>query len=158
MPTRRSPKCVPPAPPTLFVFGVGAGRTTVAALDAAGDLVSQFDVTVQTSNFGAAQAQTEIARLVPAATSASAPCPPTLMLSGSVENPADAAQAVAVAKAFTVEKQTVENQISVRSSVQVTLQVRIVEMSRSLSRNLGVNWQALGNIGQIGKLPALAAP
>lgn len=145
----------PASASTLFVFGVGAGRTTVAAMDANGALVSQFDVTVQTSGFGAAQAQTEIARLVPHSHVSVRSLPTSLMLSGSVESPADAAQAVAVAKAFTVDKQTVENQITVRSSIQVTLQVRIVEMSRTLSRKLGVNWQALGNIGQIGALPAL---
>jgi pilus assembly protein CpaC len=83
--------------------------------------------------------------------------PSGLMLTGTVENPADAAQAVAVAKAFAAEKQAVENQISVRSSVQITLQVRIAEMSRTLSRKLGINWQALGNIGMIGSLPALTA-
>jgi pilus assembly protein CpaC len=146
----------PASASALFIYGVGAGRTTVAALDAAGALIAQFNVTVQTSNFGAAQAQAEIARLVPHSHVSVRSLPTTLMLSGSVENPADAAQAVAVAQAFAVEKQTVENQMSVRSSVQVTLQVRIVEMSRTLSRQLGVNWQALGNIGQIGKLPALS--
>lgn len=145
----------PASSTTLFVFGVGAGRTTVAAMDANGGLVSQFDVTVQTSGFGAAQAQAEIAKLVPHSHVSVRSLPTSLMLSGSVESPSDAAQAVAVAKAFTVEKQTVENQMTVRSSVQVTLQVRIVEISRSLSRKLGVNWQALGNIGQIGALPAL---
>jgi pilus assembly protein CpaC len=147
----------PASATTLFMFGVGAGRTTVAAMDANGGVVSQFEVTVQTSNFGAVQAQAEIARLVPHSHVSVRSLPTSLMLSGSVENPADAAQAVAVAKAFTVEKQTVENQLSVRSSVQVTLQVRIVEMSRTLSRKLGINWQALGNIGQIGALPALIA-
>jgi pilus assembly protein CpaC len=145
----------PASASTLFIFGVGAGRTTVAALDANGSLVSQFDVTVQTSNFGAAQAQTEIARLVPLSRVSVRSLPTTLMLTGSVESPADAARVVAVAKAFAIEKQTVENQLTVRSSVQVTLKVRIVEISRTLSRKMGVNWQALGNIGQIGALPAL---
>jgi pilus assembly protein CpaC len=39
--------------------------------------------------------------------------------------------------------------------VQVTLNVRIAEMSRNVVRNLGVNWSALGSIGSIGHLPAL---
>jgi pilus assembly protein CpaC len=145
----------PASPSTLFVFGVAAGRTTVAALDSNGGLVSQFEVTVQTSDYGASQAQAEIARLVPNSNIHVRSLPTTLMLSGSVESPADAARAVAVAKAFAVEKQTVENQMTVRSSLQVTLKVRIVEMSRSLSRKLGINWQALGNFGQIGALPAV---
>lgn len=145
----------PASPSTLFVFGVGAGRTTVAAMDSNGALVSQFDVTVQTSDYGASQAQAEIRRLVPNSDIHVRSLPTTLMLSGSVDSPADAARAVAVAKAFAVDKQTVENQLTVRSSMQVTLKVRIVEMSRSLSRKLGINWQALGNLGQIGSLPAL---
>jgi pilus assembly protein CpaC len=145
----------PASPTTLFVFGVGAGRTTVAALDASGGLVTQFDVTVQPSTFGAVAAESEIARMLPGSHIRVRAMPTGLMLSGSVENPAEAAQAVAVAKAYAAEKQTVENQIAVRSSVQITLQVRIAEMTRTLSRGLGVDWQALGSIGQIGKLPAL---
>lgn len=147
----------PASPSTLFIFGVGVGRTTVAALDAAGGLVTQFEVTVQPSSFNANQAQSEIAHILPRSHIMVRAMPTGLMLSGTVENPADAAQAVAVAKAFAADKQTVENQITVRSSVQITLQVRIAEMSRTLSRKLGINWQALGNIGQIGSLPALTA-
>jgi pilus assembly protein CpaC len=147
----------PASPTTLFIFGVGVGRTTVAALNAAGDLVSQYDVTVQTSNFGATQAEQEILRVLPRSHIRVRALPTGLMLTGTVENPSDAAQAVAVAKAFATNKQVVENQITVRSSVQITLQVRIAEMSRSLSRKLGVSWQALGNIGQIGALPAFLA-
>ena len=147
----------PASPTTLFVFGVASGRTTVAALNADGGLVSQFDVTVQPSNFGAVEAESEIVRLLPRSHIRVRALPTGLMLSGSAESPSDAAQAVAVAKAFTADKQTVENQIAVRSSVQITLQVRIAEMSRTLSRKLGANWQALGNIGRIGSLPALVA-
>ena len=147
----------PASPSTLFIFGVGAGRTTVAALDASGGLVTQFDVTVQPSKFGATEAEAEIARMLPRSHIRVRSLPTGLMLSGTVEAPADAAQAVAIAKAFAADKQVVENQIAVRSSVQITLQVRIAEMSRTLSRGLGIDWQALGNIGQIGKVPAFGA-
>ena len=146
----------PASPTTLFIFGVAAGRTTVAALDSAGGLVAQFDVTVQTSTFGAVGAEAEIQRLLPRSHVRVRALPTGLMLSGTVENPSDAAQSVAVARAFATDKQLVENQITVRSSVQITLQVRIAEMSRTLSRGLGIGWQALGNVGQIGKLPALS--
>ncbi len=101
----------PASASALFIYGVGAGRTTVAALDAEGGLVSQFNVTVQSSNFGAAQAQAEIARLLPTSHISVRSLPTSLMLSGTAESPSDAAQAVAVAQAFTAEKQTVENQI-----------------------------------------------
>jgi pilus assembly protein CpaC len=45
----------------------------------------------------------------------------------------------------------------VSSSLQVNLRVRVAEMSRNLVRQLGVNWQALGNIGTIGKFPVFPA-
>src|SRR5262245_36197752 len=54
----------PASASSLFVFGVGAGHTTVAALDNNGRPVAQFDITVQPSNFGASQAQGTIARMV----------------------------------------------------------------------------------------------
>lgn len=147
----------PASPSTLFIFGVAAGHTTVAALDATGGLITQFEVTVQTSKFGANEAEAEIARVLQRGHVTVRALPSGLMLSGTVESPADAAQAVAVAKALATKEQAVDNQITVRSSVQITLQVRIAEMSRTLTRKLGVNWQALGNIGQIGALPVLVA-
>jgi pilus assembly protein CpaC len=147
----------PASPSTLFIFGVGAGHTTVAALDSNGGLVTQFEITVQPSRFGASEAEAEINRTLPRSHVRVRSLPTGMMLTGTVESPTDAAQAVAIAKAFAADKQTVENQITVRSSVQITLQVRIAEMSRSLSRKLGVTWQTLGNIGQIGFLPALTA-
>ena len=50
-----------------------------------------------------------------------------------------------------------DNRLSVAASLQVNLRVRIAEMSRNLIRQLGVNWEALGNIGTIGKFPVFPA-
>jgi hypothetical protein len=55
----------PASATTLFVFGVGPGHTTVAALDSAGHLIAQYEVTVSPSYFGANQAQATIARMIP---------------------------------------------------------------------------------------------
>jgi pilus assembly protein CpaC len=139
---------------SLFVFGVAAGHTTVAALDSAGHTIAQYDVTVQPSAFGAMQAQSMISRLVAGSRVKVEPQAKGMLLSGMVGSAADAAQAVAIAKGYLSDTQTVENQISITSPIQVTLRVRIAEVSREVIRNLGVNWQALGTIGSIGKLPA----
>ncbi|MGH7044468.1 MAG: pilus assembly protein N-terminal domain-containing protein, partial [Acetobacteraceae bacterium] len=55
----------PAGPSTLFVFGVGAGRTTIAALGTDGRLIGAYDVTVQPSEFSARSVAAEIAHLVP---------------------------------------------------------------------------------------------
>lgn len=132
---------------SLFVFGVAAGHTTVAALDAGGHLLAQYDLTVQPSAFGAMAAQGMIARLVPGSRVQVQAQQKGLMLTGSVDSPQDAAQAVAIAKGYS-DSASIDNEITIMSPVQVTLNVRIAQMSRQVVRNLGVNWQAIGNLGK----------
>jgi pilus assembly protein CpaC len=141
---------------TLFIFGVGPGHTTVAALDDTGAAVAEYDVTVRPSVFLSGQAERAIAQVMPNSHVRVIPQPKGLLVSGRINNPQDAARVLAVAKSFLPEGQTVEDQLAVDSPVQVTLRVRIAEMSRSVTRNLGINWQALGTIGSIGKFPALS--
>ena len=143
----------PASTSSLFVFGVGPGRTTVAALDADGKPVAQLQITVHPSGFAAREVAAALARLAPGGDVHVAQEANGLLLSGSVATPADAAHAVAVARGFVPAGQTVENELAVQSSTQVTLQVRIVQMSRSIGDKLGINWSALGTIGSIAKLP-----
>ena len=145
----------PASAASLFIFGVAAGHTTVAALDTAGHTIAQYDVTVQPSAFGAVQTQAMIARLVPGSRVKVEAQQKGMLLSGFVGSAADAAQAVAIAKGYVGDNQTVENQISISSPIQVTLRVRVAEISREVVQNLGVNWSSLGTIGSIAKLPAV---
>lgn len=146
----------PASATSLFVFGVGVGQTTVAALDATGHLISQYEVTVQPSPFRALQAQAAIRRLMPGSQVKAQAQATGLLLSGRVDSPEDASQAIAIASGYLGEHQTVQNQLTVRSTIQVTLRVRIAEMSREVVQNLGINWQGLGSIGSIGKVPGLS--
>jgi len=147
----------PASASTLFVFGVGPGHTTVAALDNQGHLIAQYEISVLPSHFNASEAQAAITRTLPGSRITVRATSKGLLLSGQADNPGDAAQAAALAQGYVSASQTVENQITIQSSIQVTLQVRIAEMSRQVVRNLGVNWQALGNIGKIGPIfPALS--
>ena len=144
----------PAGPTTLFVFGVGPGRTTIAALGAGGALIGTYAITVEPSDFGSATAGQQIAQMVPGAHIRVQVQPKGLLLSGWTETPEQAARAVAIAQGFLEKGQTLQDQIVVRASTQVTLQVRIVQMSRSISDNLGINWQALGSLGNIGTIGA----
>ena len=138
----------PAAANSLFIFGVGAGHTTVAALDTEGHVLAQYDLTVQPSAFGANSAQAMISRLVPGSHVQVRAQQKGLLLTGSVESPQDAAQAVAIAKGYSGDTPNVDNELTITAPVQVTLNVRIAQMSRQVVRNLGINWQALGNIGK----------
>lgn len=145
----------PASPDALFVFGVGPGRTTVAALDAKGHVLAEQLVSVAPSGYAAAQAQAAIARLLPGSAIRVAQSGSKLLLTGPVATPAQAARAVALARGFAADDKAVVDELTVKAHTQVTLAVRIVEMDRSVTRSLGVNWSALGTLGRIGKLPAV---
>ena len=80
-----------------------------------------------------------------------------LAISGQVKTAADADRVMQIVRGYLPAGQTVDNRLSVAASIQVNLRVRIAEMSRNLVRQLGVNWEALGNIGTIGKFPVFPA-
>lgn len=138
----------PASSTTIFVFGVAPGRTSVAALDGSGHPVGVYDITVTPSAYGQNQASQAIARLLPGQAVHVAAAPNGLVLTGTVNNAMDAQTAVTTAESFLTGGQTVDNQLLVLGSIQVNLRVRIAEMSRSVTRALGINWSALGNIGQ----------
>lgn len=145
----------PASATSLFLFGITSGRTTVAAMDNDGHTLAQYDLTVEPQAYGARQAEAMIARLVSGSHIKVLPQGKGFILTGLANTPQDAAQAVTIAKGFAGDGQAVDNEVSVMSPTQVTLNVRIAEMSRTVIRNLGVNWQSIGSIGSIASLPAL---
>jgi pilus assembly protein CpaC len=145
----------PASPSTLFVFGTAPGRTTVAALDAAGHVVAQYDLTVRPSGYGAAEAEAAIARALPGEDIHVDTLGNGLSVSGQVATAADAERVLGIARAYTTDKQTVDNRLSVAGAIQVTLRVRIAEMSRSVSREFGVNWQAIQGLGKYAQIGLL---
>jgi pilus assembly protein CpaC len=138
----------PASAKTLFVFGTAPGRTTLAALDEAGHMVAQYQLTVRPSAYNSAEASAAIARALPGSNIRVDTLPNGLGITGEVATAADAARATELARAFLVDKQTIENRLTVASSTQISLRVRIAEMSRSVSRELGVNWTAIPGIGK----------
>jgi pilus assembly protein CpaC len=79
----------------------------------------------------------------------------SLTITGTVQSAADADRVMQIVRGYAPAGQTVDNRLSVAGNIQVNLRVRIAEMSRNLLRQLGVNWEALGNIGRIGVFPAV---
>ncbi|MBV9783510.1 MAG: type II and III secretion system protein family protein [Acidisphaera sp.] len=136
----------PASPTSLFVFGVAPGRTTVAAMDNAGKVIAQYEVTVRTSGYGAAEASSAITKLLPGRNVQIQQTPSGLVMTGTVSSPEEADRAVNAARGYLQPKQTIDNRLNVSAPVQVTLHVRIAEMSREVSRNIGINWQAVGAV------------
>ncbi len=157
----------PASPTSLFLMGVSAGRTTVIATNDTGAAIVQYDVTITpgsasqpvampgpgggpapTSAISSATAQAiqaMIAQTVQGASNVRARGAGTdLILSGTVPNAGAAQQAEAIARGYVAEKSTVIDELTVLSGLQVNVRVRIAEIDRQITRQLGFNWQALG--------------
>ena len=71
----------------------------------------------------------------------------TFLLTGTVAAPEDAAEAERLVAAFVGEGANVISRLRTATPLQVNLQVRIAEVSRSLIRDLGVNLRSLDGTG-----------
>jgi pilus assembly protein CpaC len=155
----------PASPTSLFMMGVAPGRTTVIATTDAGDAIVQYDVTVTPGAGGQPSAaapdgglagaispataraiQAAIARTVQGASGVRVRGAGTdVVLNGTVPNAVAAQQAEAITRGYIGEKGGVVNDLTVLGSTQVNVRVRIAEINRQITRQLGFNWQALGS-------------
>ena len=135
---------------SVFIFGLGIGRSSVTAFDEAGNMLAHYDIVVRPSSFGTEEAAAAVSRAVPGAKVEFSGTPDGMVVSGEVPGPTAAEQVAMTARSYAGEKMTVDNRTNVTSSVQVTLRVRIAEISRNITRQLGINWNALANIGRWG--------
>ena len=70
-----------------------------------------------------------------------------IRLSGSVNNAIELTKVLEVAQQFS--EAPVINALSVNSPQQVALEVRVLEASRSIGRDLGVNWVGRSSNGNV---------
>jgi pilus assembly protein CpaC len=131
---------------SLFIFGTGVGGTTLAALDSAGALVTQLQITVVPNSAASGTAAGAIQRGVPDLSARLTPTPGGIGVDGVAGTPDEANRALGLTRQYTPHDQSVQNNMSVRGGTQVSLQVTIAEMSRAVTRELGVSWSSLGTI------------
>ncbi|AQS84497.1 MAG: type II and III secretion system protein family protein [Acetobacter aceti] len=130
---------------TLFVFGTGVGRTTISAVNGEGHPVGQYDIVVNPSQYAAHQVK-EIATQSSGVNYGSRAGQNGLDLTGNAPNPENGERAWEMAK-DQAGKADVYDHVRLKDSTQVNLQVQIVEMSRQLVREIGVEWQNMNALG-----------
>jgi len=139
----------PASPDSVFVFGVEPGVTTVAALNATGESIAQFQVRVLPSQAPVTTTTEELGGAARGGLKVKT-TNTGVSLSGTVATPRDAERAVNAAKSALPRDAIIQNNLEVSEPVQVSLHVRVVEMDRTLTRELGVSW-ATGSNAKIGK-------
>jgi len=121
----------------VYVLARAGGETTVYASDAKGDIIWSANVRVGT-NIGSVDQMLALA--MPEAKIAVASMGVnTVLLTGTVASPEDAAEAERLVKAYLGANSNVISRMRTATPLQVNLRVRIAEVSRSLIRALGLN-------------------
>jgi len=121
----------------LYVMGLSGGETTVYASDKAGEIVWSATIRVG-SNIGSVDQMLALA-MPEAKIGVATLGGNTVLLTGTVAAPEDAAEAERLVKAYVGEGINVMSRLRTATPLQVNLRVRFAEVSRSLVRALGAN-------------------
>jgi pilus assembly protein CpaC len=129
---------VPLTDRSMSLLGKKIGTTRVSVYGDGKSLIGVFDVEV---TYDTSVLATELRERFPGAQFRVASVNGRIMLSGIAADAVTVDKAVQIAKQFGPE---VINTVKVLQPQQVMLEVRFVEASRSASRDLGINWNAVG--------------
>jgi pilus assembly protein CpaC len=120
----------------LYVFGKAGGETTLYASNAAGQVVYSATVRVG-SNLDSIDQMLTLA--MPDAKVRVSTLNGVVLLTGTVGAPVDSAEAERLVQAFVGDGVKVISRLQTATPMQVNLQVRIAEVSRSLVKEIGAN-------------------
>ncbi|MDB5366084.1 MAG: hypothetical protein JWM77_2011 [Rhodospirillales bacterium] len=133
-----------PSGNSVIVFGKKPGTTTLFALDAEGKQLAKTQIIV---SYEVGELQNIVRQEVPNGTVNIASTPRGMVLSGVVPDAAAAERARAAAARYIGDKEGLVNQLQISGPQQVNLRVRVAEVSRQITKQLGFNWQAVVSPG-----------
>ena len=120
----------------LYVFGKGSGETTVYATSKGGRVVYAANVRVG-NNISSVSEMLHLA--MPDASIQATPMNNLVLLTGTVANPDDVAEAQRLTQAYVGTDTQVVSRLKSATPLQVMLKVRIAEINRSMLKKVGVN-------------------
>ena len=124
------------SPTQLYIFGKKPGETTVSATSRGGQVVYAATVRVG-NNFDSLGQMLKLA--MPEAAITATTMNGVVLLTGTVAQPDDGAEAERLVTAFVGEGTKVVSRLRTATPLQVNLQVRFAEVSRSFVKNIGSN-------------------
>lgn len=134
-------------PRRAYIMGMGIGQTNAFFFDANGQLILDLDLRVERD---LSPLQESIDRFLPNARIEVEAMNDHIVLSGRSPSAADADAALRIAQRWVDNPDNILSMISVEAREQVMLRVRIVEMQRTIVRQLGVNLSTAGTTGEFG--------
>ncbi len=132
-------------PRRIYVMGASSGQTDATFVDGMGRQILRLDIRVDQDT---SALQQTLARVLPGASIHVESANDSVILSGEAASAAEADKAARLAAAFVSDPKQVVNMIAVAGGEQVMLKVRIVEVNRTVLKQLGFNLNAI--LGQVG--------
>ncbi|MCS3430178.1 type II and III secretion system protein family protein [Klebsiella sp. BIGb0407] len=155
-----------PSPGNLFVYGKSVGTTTLYAIDQNGNVITAIRIVVEHDLKALSE---RLKREFPEADiSLEAGIPSGVIVRGSVDTPQDAKKVIDSVQTYiktsigrgsrggggnsdlggtSESSPNVVNQLKIRTPSQINIRVRVVEVSRKLTHELGFNWNSSLNLG-----------
>jgi pilus assembly protein CpaC len=127
-----------------YLIGVAAGQTNVIFFDAEGRQMAAYDIEVGRDASGVREA---LRRLMPNSSVRVDAVNDSVVLSGEVDNAAQAQHAVDAAAKLVGDAEKVVNGLTIRGGEQVMLKVTVAEVERNVLKQFGINMSGSVGIG-----------
>jgi pilus assembly protein CpaC len=131
-------------PRRIYVLGMGQGVTDAVFFDAAGRKILSLAIRVDQDS---SALQDTLNRVLPTANIQVQSIRDSVILTGMVANVGESSMAGQIASRFVDKPENVLNMLTIAGKDQVMLKVRIVEVQRSVIKQLGVSTDLLFNDG-----------
>ena len=133
-------------PRRSYLMGMSIGQTNAYFFDARGRQLLNLEIRVERD---LAPLNDLYAELLPSSNIEVSAINDNLVLTGFVPSSIAAGQAQDLAGRFIGNAEAILSMLNIEANEQVTLQVRVVEMQRSLARQLGVDVSSMFNVGSV---------
>jgi len=127
------------SPTLVYLFGKAGGSTTLFAVGDNDEVVLNATVRV---NYDLAGVEQSIHKLVPKSAVSVRSLNDSVVLDGTVHSAAEADDIRRIAAKYVPDPSQVVNKIQVDAPNQVMLRVRMAEVSKSIVKEFGINWDA----------------
>jgi pilus assembly protein CpaC len=138
-------------PRRIFLMSLKIGQTDAIFLDAQGHQIGKLEIIVGAD---LSDLNEQIAHKLPGAKVRADALNDNIVLSGSVVDVQQASEAQQMADHYAGMPNKVVNNLAIEQKQQVLIQVRVSEMSRTISKQLGINTLAVAKAGGV---PIVAA-
>jgi len=133
-------------PRRVYVLGMEVGQANVFFFKADGRQLLNLEITVAEDTRGL---EKTLARLLPQTRILVEAIRESIILSGTAPDASQAAQAVKIAQTVVEDPENVISMLSITGKDQVMLKVRVVEMQRTLTKQLGMDLAVTGRLNEV---------